>query len=82
MIRIKSYAFSVNNTVLIATVEFDKDGEVYPFTPQVQVSQVLNMTQQQIIDWIKAQVTSRRGQMEQQAIDTLLNPIMNQDLEA
>ena len=82
MIVIKSYAFSANNTILTATVEFDKDGEVYPFTPQVQVSQVLNMTQQQIIDWVKAQVTSRRGQMEQQAIDALLNPIMNQDLEA
>ena len=84
MIELKSWAYQNNNTELVATVDYDypkNSGIMFTFYPMGQVSQLLTMTTPQVTTWVINQVTSRRGQMEQQAVDEILVPIQNVDID-
>lgn len=83
-IKLTTWAWGGNDTQLIATIEYDypeNGGVMFEINPSAPVSQVLNMTEQEIKDWIIARVASERANKEHTAVETLLNPIKNQELE-
>lgn len=83
-IKLTSWGYASNNTQLVATIKYDYpkgSGVIFEINPSAPVSQVLNMTEQQIEDWIINRVNSERGAKEQGDVANLLNPIKDQELE-
>ena len=78
---IKIISKSYQSDEIKVTIEFDLGGTTYSRDVEAQISQVLNMSVEQIKTWVINFVINRRGVLQIEAINALLDPLINVDLE-
>ena len=80
MIKVKSIGYQLDNVQV--EVGYDLDGETYSFTLYAKLLLVSKMTSDEIKDYIRVKITSKRITQIKDTVETLLNALIDVDLEA
>mgnify|MGYP000480480355 CR=1 FL=1 len=80
MIRIKDISRELDE--VIATIEFDWQGETHELTMRVKADVLLGMSKEDIVDTIKKRVARERMNLAEDDIKELLGDLIGVDLEA
>lgn len=78
-IKIIGKSYQLNN--LKAVIEFDLDGETYTREVEASISQVLGMTVDEIKTWVRNFVANQRRELQLQAVNALIDPLLDVDIE-
>ena len=79
MIKLTSIGYQQDNVV--ATVEYDLDGEIYQLTVYAKLLLVAKMTEVEVKDYIRCKVSVERVARVKDAATALLNAILDVDIE-
>jgi len=79
MIKLTSIGYQQDNVV--ATVEYDLDGEIYQLTVYAKLLLVAKMTEVEVKDYIRGKVSVERVARVKDAATALLNAILDVDIE-